>query len=50
MIYQGEIVQSRPANVGDEGFDRNLDQVVVILADGTQKTVLRSELTKESKE
>ena len=45
--YQGKDVRDvRPANAGDPGFAANTDQVVITLADGSQKTVKRSEVTK----
>ena len=34
----------RDARQGDPGFDKNLDQIIVRNADGTESTVLRTEL------
>lgn len=46
MRYQGKTVQSRPAKEGDQGFDASKgEQVVITLADGTEKTVAKAEVT-----
>ena len=45
--YQGkEVKSSRPAKQGDPGFDASKgEQVVITLQDGSEKTVLKSEVT-----
>lgn len=45
MKYQGKTVTSRAAKQGDPGFDVSKDQVVITQADGSEKTVLKSETT-----
>lgn len=42
--YQGQDVTSRPAKETDPGFDKSMDQVVITLPDGTEKTVEKSEV------
>ena len=44
--YQGKPVTAvRDAKQGDPGFDATKDQVIIKNADGTQSTVLRSDVT-----
>lgn len=44
--YQGKPVSDvRPANASDPGYDKEIDQVVVTLADGSKKTVRRTDVT-----
>jgi len=44
--YQGKVVTVvRDAKQGDPSFDANKDQVIVKNADGSQSTVLRSDVT-----
>lgn len=44
--YQGKPVTIvRDVKKGDAGFDANKDQVVIKLEDGTEKTVLRADVT-----
>jgi len=51
MQYQGKNIASlRPAIEGDEGFKAGTDQVVVSLADGTSKTIKRSEVKDEAQQ
>jgi hypothetical protein len=46
--YQGRDIKSqREARDGDPGFQKGTDQVVITLADGTEKTVKRSEVSGE---
>ena len=43
--YQGKpVTVVRPARKGDEGFDEEVQQVVVKLEDGTEKTVARKDV------
>jgi mRNA-degrading endonuclease YafQ of YafQ-DinJ toxin-antitoxin module len=45
--YKGQFVKDvRPATKNDPGYDKEIDQVVVTLADGNVKTVRRTEVTK----
>jgi len=47
--YQGKDVSDvRPATANDPGYDKEIDQVVVTLADGSKKTVRRSDVTKKA--
>jgi len=44
--YKGQPVKEvRPATKDDPGYDKEIDQVVVTLASGDQKTVRRTEVT-----
>ena len=47
--YQGKKVTIvRPAKQGDQGFDQNKDdQIVISMPDGTEKTVPREEVTQQ---
>lgn len=43
--YQGKpVTVVRPAREGDEGFDEEIQQLVVKLEDGTEKTVARKDV------
>jgi hypothetical protein len=43
--YQGKpVTVVRPARKGDEGFDEEIQQLVVKLEDGTEKTVARKDV------
>jgi hypothetical protein len=45
QTYQGKPVQSvRDARQGDQGFQEGQDQVVITMADGTEKVVKRNEV------
>lgn len=45
--YQGKpVTVVRDAQQGDTGFDSAKDQVLIRTADGTEKAVLRSDVTK----
>lgn len=44
--YQSQQVEVvRPAKQGDAGFKAGTEQVVIRLADGTEKTVAKAEVT-----
>jgi hypothetical protein len=44
--YQGKDIRSvRDARQGDPGYVKDTDQVVIVLDDGTEKTVKRREVT-----
>lgn len=44
--YQGKNIRSsRPAREGDAGWRKGADQVTVVLDDGSEKTVERTEVT-----
>lgn len=42
--YQGKDVTQRPVKETDPGYDKAKDQTVVTLADGSEKTVEKSEV------
>ena len=43
--YQGKpVTVVRPARKGDEGFDEEIQQLVVKLEDGTERTVARKDV------
>lgn len=49
QVYKGKpVTDVRDAHDGDEGFDSKKDQVVIRLADGTQKTVNRTEVSEKA--
>jgi hypothetical protein len=49
QVYQGKPVTNvRTAHAGDPGFDASKDQVVIRCGDGSEKTVLRTEVSEKA--